>query len=101
MLTSLDERLKGVLINANSCCNPFAKMPPEYKEVFLEALTFYNFFYECPDITDVEKHIKEQLFELLKFVGNHNNRSAKGEYIQANWECLRGLAHQYADARIG
>jgi len=101
MLTSLDERLKGVLVNANSCCNPFARMPKEYKEVFLEALTFYNFFFEQEVKKEEEKIVMEKLFELLKIVGNHNNTGAKGVYIQNHWEQVKSLAHELARARIG
>jgi hypothetical protein len=101
MLTSKDDRLKGVLINANSCCTNFARMPKEVKDIFIESLTLYNFFYDINNLNDLEIDVSSKLLELLKFVGNNNTIGAKKSYIASHWFEVKQLAHEYARARVG
>lgn len=100
MVTSKDERLKYVLQLANGCCNHFAKMDKALKEIFFEALTFYNFFFEIEGKLPDEQQVLDDLYSVVKLLASANNSSIKWNFIHEQWGYIQKQAHKLAHLRV-
>lgn len=100
MAHSQDERLKYQLQLANGCCNHFQKMDKRLKDIFYEALTFYNFFFETDNKTEEENKAMDDLFSVVKLVSSANSAQIKWTFINEQWDYIKNLSHKLAAKRV-